>query len=224
MKTLEYDGIKIKCFDRQESLDTLGFVFGELKGGVYSHFDIEGRDVLDVGAYLGETAIWFVKKGANLVVALEPFESFNLIDQNVADNGCAARVIPMRGAISDSDGFVAVATGENSGGSNLMEFSDANNQTNGSILIPQYTLDALTAHHDLQDAILKMDCEGSEFRALLGTPREVIRRFQYAMIEVHYFAGDAGKLYQYFVDNDFKIEVFPSGGSLSFVYAERLDF
>jgi len=223
MLDLDFDGIKLKCFERQESRDNLGFILGELEGGCYAHFDVTGRDVLDVGAYMGETAIWFVWNGARRVYALEPFESYTLIEENARLNGCDTQITPIRGGIFNIDCDIRLSTFENSGGTHLLEYAERKNLTSGSEMIPMYTLETLVRQASLEDAVLKMDCEGSEFFALPGTPRDIIRKFKYVMLEVHYFAGDPGQLYQYFIRNDFKLEVLPAGDSFAFVYAERLD-
>jgi hypothetical protein len=40
-------------------------------GGEYEHFSVEGKTVLDIGASIGDTAIYFIEKGAKRVIAYE---------------------------------------------------------------------------------------------------------------------------------------------------------
>src|SRR6185437_11153294 len=205
-------GIRIAYHDNVQAEWNLGFVMGEVGGGVYSLFDCSGRDVLDVGAYFGETAVWFSKNGARRVIAVEPLSSFDFIAINAAENGCD-NIIPRRACIAGTVGKVWVSAEENTGGSHVEDFA-------GNIGIRAETIESLATKFDLNDAILKMDVEGAEYDAILGTPRDVIRRFQFVMMEVHYFAGDPGQIYDYFVRNGFKIQVHPSGDGYSMLYAD----
>ncbi len=55
--------------------------------------DLAGRTVVDVGAYVGETAIAFARRGAT-VHAVEPSEAFcRFMRRNLAANGLATRVV-----------------------------------------------------------------------------------------------------------------------------------
>jgi hypothetical protein len=38
----------------------------------YSVVDMRNRDVVDVGAFVGDTAVYFIKRGAHKVLAIEP--------------------------------------------------------------------------------------------------------------------------------------------------------
>lgn len=39
----------------------------------YGILDVKGRDVVDVGAYIGDTALYFRLKGAKRIYAFEPY-------------------------------------------------------------------------------------------------------------------------------------------------------
>ena len=39
----------------------------------YPFLPVNGKTVIDIGGYIGDTAIYFIMKGAKKVIALEPF-------------------------------------------------------------------------------------------------------------------------------------------------------
>ena len=43
----------------------------------YKYVDVDGRLVVDIGAGYGETAIYFLKRGARQVIAVSPVQSFS---------------------------------------------------------------------------------------------------------------------------------------------------
>jgi FkbM family methyltransferase len=70
-------------------------------------FDLNGWLVVDVGAYIGDTPLYYAKRGA-LVVAVEPLPSnYEVMLWNLELNSdLKHRVIPVNAAISDKDGFM----------------------------------------------------------------------------------------------------------------------
>lgn len=63
-------GRKILFYDPLPFLDDVLF---EVLRGVYNELNVEGRDVVDIGAGIGDTAILFSLNGARRVIALEPY-------------------------------------------------------------------------------------------------------------------------------------------------------
>jgi FkbM family methyltransferase len=82
------------------NVDTLEYVFlNEVFGGV----DYSGKNVLDVGAYVGDTATYFGKKGALKLICYEPIkEFFYWLGQNVVLNGITAELYNL--GVSDKHG------------------------------------------------------------------------------------------------------------------------
>ena len=143
-------------------------VFLEDLEKMYGALEVKGRTVADVGAYLGETAVFFAKRGARYVYAYEPvfyeYAELNLWINNVAS---VAEVRPY-GLWHEEDVLavepVAVGTGLAPGG----------------LKIKVRPLAEALKEVD----VVKMDCEGCEY-ALLTTPCEVVRRAEEYVIEVH---------------------------------------
>ena len=83
------------------NVDTLEYVFLNevFDGGV----DYSGKTVLDVGAYVGDTATYFWNKGASKIICYEPIrEFFYWLGQNVELNGINAELYNL--GVSDKHG------------------------------------------------------------------------------------------------------------------------
>ena len=48
------------------------------------------------------------------------------------------------------------------------------------------TLEEIVGKFNLSDAFLKLDCEGYEYDIILNAPKDVIRKFEYIIMEYHY--------------------------------------
>lgn len=83
------------------NVDTLEYVFlNEVFDG---SVDYSGKTVLDVGAYVGDTATYFWNKGASKIICYEPIkEFFYWLGQNVELNGINAELYNL--GVSDKHG------------------------------------------------------------------------------------------------------------------------
>lgn len=58
---------------------------------------VEGRDVVDIGAGVGDSAVYFALRGAKRVIALEPVEEYySELIENIELNGVKDRVIALK--------------------------------------------------------------------------------------------------------------------------------
>jgi hypothetical protein len=58
---------------------------------------VEGRDVIDIGAGVGDSAVYFALRGAKRVIALEPVEEYySELIENIELNGVKDRVIALK--------------------------------------------------------------------------------------------------------------------------------
>ncbi|MEM4883877.1 MAG: hypothetical protein QXK53_07585, partial [Nitrososphaerota archaeon] len=62
----------------------------------YGFVDVRGAVVVDIGAYIRETAMFFLSRGAHRVYALEPVDRhYRYLQRNILRNNAMGRVIPM---------------------------------------------------------------------------------------------------------------------------------
>lgn len=128
--------------------------------------DLRGKVVVDVGAYVGDTAIAFARRGAT-VHAIEPSQAYcAFLRRNVAGNGLEARVVVHPVGLAEREGTAAL-------GPDTLRFVEG----------VDYALRHLPARVDL----LKLDCEGAEYH-LLADPR-FLAHLAPAEIRMEYHRG-----------------------------------
>ena len=144
----------------------------------YGWLNVQGKRVLDIGASIGDTAVYFALRGAREVVAFEPYPfPYQFALRNVEANGLKnVRVI--NAGISGNDGTVRVTRGGTTIGDDL-EPSDEPD----AVEVPIYSLDRVLEEYGPFD-VMKMDCEGCEYDAVLnsrkiGEPRQIQMEYHY---------------------------------------------
>jgi FkbM family methyltransferase len=181
-------GIVIDCYEDKEALKHLQYIFYEIGHGCYDHYSVAGLDVVDVGAYLGETAVLFSKHGARNVYAIEPFYSYFYISKNAEKNNCT-NIVPIRAAVGIDGNVFIDNTFKNAGDATIGSHSIEPEMLTGVSAtiaeVPGVTLADLVSKYDLKNAVLKMDCEGSEYKAIFDSSLETLLAFRYIMMECH---------------------------------------
>ncbi len=140
---------------------------------------LKGREVVDVGASVGDTALYFVINRARKVIAVEPLPKVaRCAEENVRLSGATDKVKVINAALSSGptgvpcDYDVSLSLG----------FSTLS--SSGPCKVPGVTLSDLLDMVD-DPYLLKMDCEGCEAEAILGPERERLRAFEHIIFETH---------------------------------------
>ena len=149
-------------------------------------FDIVGRQVVDIGANIGDTAVYFALWGAKHVYAYDPWPGqCRLARVNIKQNG-------FEGVCDISCAAVGGSSGQffKDGKSETLFGADPNmhlllDGTDGS-QIPVVTLDEIVRKFDIRRGFIKSDCEGYEYDIFLKASDETLRRFDYILVEYHY--------------------------------------
>jgi FkbM family methyltransferase len=177
--TIIYDDKEIHFHDSLPFLPDI--IFENFISGVYNDLDIEGRTVIDIGAGVGDTTILFVLRGARRVIALEPYPSlYKKALINVKINGVEDRVVLVNAGLGSFDDEICT------------EIRDVNGyylfkpSSKCDIKVKMYTLSSLIREFRIaKGSILKMDCEGCEYDALLSAKPEDLKLFGQIIIEYH---------------------------------------
>jgi len=177
---LEVNGVSVafnpNCISA--SLPTGVFIRGEYEiSEVLS--GLKGREVVDVGANVGDSALYFVLNGARKVIAVEPLPNVaKCAEENVKLSGATDKVRVLNAALSS--GPVSVPCDYD------LSSSDGFSTLKGSgpCKVPGVSLDDLLSMID-DPYLLKMDCEGCEAQVILGPERERLRAFEHIILETH---------------------------------------
>jgi FkbM family methyltransferase len=199
-----------------------GIRFKEIRGPIldvfeyeeYKALNVKDRTVVDVGAYVGDSAIYFALRGARKIIAVEPHqEAFKEMLENVKLNKFANIIIPVNAGLASKPGNICVEE------DNII-YTAYRYHKHGecSNTVPAITLDELINKYNIdRDAVLKMDCEGCEYDVILND-YEHIKHFKEIIFEYH---GDVSKLLKVLTRN-YKCTFIRRGKCLGLVRCVRM--
>jgi FkbM family methyltransferase len=173
--------------------------------GEYEPLGVEGRVVVDVGAFVGDSAIYFALKGAKRVIAVEPHPgAYAEMLDNIRLNNLEGVIVPVNAGLASKPGKVCVGDADVS--DTLVIYHRAGDCPN---TIPVVALGELISRFSIGsgDAVLKMDCEGCEFDVVLND-YEHVRLFRELIFEYHsYVVNKPVDDILRVLDRDYKCEV-----------------
>ena len=147
---------------------------------ILESIDVMGLDVVDIGANIGETAIFFASRGAAHVYAYEPFPaSHDTAVGNVALNGMEGKITLARAAVAGRVGKVNLSAAER--GLTLQLHASPS-----GVATPITTLDEIVKSHQIHDAVVKIDCEGCEYSVIEQATPATLAEFRSIILEFHY--------------------------------------
>ncbi len=145
----------------------------------YSWLKVKDRVIVDIGANIGDSSIYFATQGAKKVYSYEPYPyAFKKAKQNSARFGTKIKIFN-QGVGSSTKRIKLDANKKYSGGSNLKA-----SKVGKEIKIT--TLKDIVESHNLRNAILKIDCEGHEYEILLNSDNDTLNRFDAIVLEYHF--------------------------------------
>jgi FkbM family methyltransferase len=178
-----YKGKRLKFIysTKEEKIHAILMLIGEFFDEPHLGLSVKNCDVVDIGAYIGDTAIYFALKGARHVYALEPYPySYRLAKRNVSINNLGKKISMINSACGSKNGKILLKSDyKNLAGSDLKS-SESGKEV--SIM----SLDTICKKYGLSQAALKIDCEGCEYDIILKSTNETLRRFDSILIEYHY--------------------------------------
>jgi FkbM family methyltransferase len=156
---------------------------GVFLGNIYENLPVVGKTVIDIGANIADSSIYFAVRGAKKVIALEPIpENYEMAKRNIESNNLSDKITLLLAGCAANQGFVTISPFDKG-----WLGSSVKNSSQG-LKVPLLTLGDILKQNNLQNGelnILKMDCEGCEYESLLSANRDVIRSFSYIQIEYH---------------------------------------
>ena len=147
----------------------------------YGWLKVRGKPVGDIGANVGDSAIYFVRKGASHVYSYEPYPySYKHAKINIKKMRCSSKITLYNQAVGSKRGVVHLnAKYRSDGGTTLKNFKIGKK-------IKVVTLEDIIKDNGVKSGELKVDCEGSEYGILLSASNHDLRIFKQIVIEYHY--------------------------------------
>ena len=149
--------------------------------GVYESLNVKGKVVVDIGAYIGDSAIYFALRGAKRVIAIEPHpEAFREMIENIRLNNLEGIIIPVNAGLASRPGEICIENVD------VKRAAVIYHKPGGcGTLVPAITLaDVIEGYAINYSAILKMDCEGCEYDVMLNDYKH-ISIFKELLFEYH---------------------------------------
>ena len=173
--------------------------------------NVHNKVVIDVGTYIGDSAIYFALRGVRKVICYEPHPIlYRYLIENVKLNKFEDRIQVFNYAVASREGFVEIKIPEG----NLLAGSRA-------VLTPhkgaRYHLKVKAVKLPLEGDVLKMDCEGCEYDILLNiNPRKL--PFSEIGLEYH---GSPKPLIKHLKQGGYRVKIMKRGRGIGIMYAFR---
>lgn len=144
---------------RIQMLKSLISVYEVYVGEIYRYLPVKDKIVVDIGAGIGDSSIYFANCGASHVYAFEPLmPEFSIALENIN-----SMEVPDNVTIYSEPIVQSKSSGKGSG----------------------LSIDQFVKQVHLDDASIKIDCEGCEFSLLEPNATDWLRYFQYMILEYH---------------------------------------
>jgi FkbM family methyltransferase len=157
-----------------------GEIIGVFYKKDYGFLDVKDKTVIDIGANIADSSIYFALEGASTVIALEPYvKNSDIARHNIDLNNLSSKIILIQSGCSSKE-------------ENLMVDSDYSGvfkpllQSKNGKTIKLMTLQSIMERFHIETAVLKMDCEGCEYDVILNASKNILKRFSQIQIEYHY--------------------------------------
>jgi len=151
-----------------------------------------GGDIIDVGAYVGDSSLILSKYTEKKVYAFEPFnEAFRELQLNIELND-KKNIIPVKLGLSDTVGIKKLFFAENnlSISTNDPDKSLSKGACSNIIEIETTTIDHFALEHNLKIGIIKIDAEGAEQAVLRGAVETIKNHKPILLISIYHNIDD----------------------------------
>ena len=173
----------------------------KFKGGAgYHPFDlgfteqdkkfIRNKDIIDAGAYIGDTSLPFSKLTNKNVWAFEPFtETYELLVENIQMNNIS-NVVPVKKSLGNTNGEKSLfLTGTDFSG--ITSKPEIRNETSWEeIKVEECTLDKFVEENNLNVGYINVDVEGAELDLLNGAINTITTQKPILAISIYHQAKD----------------------------------
>lgn len=138
---------------------------------------IKGRDIIDGGAYWGDSALIFSEYSPNKIYSFEPQpETFEKLLNTIKKNGLGEKIIPEQFGLGITREIGNLYTKGMASGANLSGIEPVVSAKDMQVDEVQITsIDEFSATRNLSVGLIKLDIEGNELDAIKGAV-EVIKR------------------------------------------------
>lgn len=148
----------------------------------------DNKIMIDIGANIGATSILGYTKGATCIFAYEPEKhNYEQLLKNIKLNKLEHAITPIKKAVANVIGTSEIFDGQGAsfitGARNVSVALEAAISQEREI-IPTTTLDDILSEFN-EIALLKIDCEGGEYKIIEGAALETLKKCKRIVMEYH---------------------------------------
>lgn len=154
----------------------------EFSFDVHAQIDVRNRDVVDIGAYVADSALYFCVAGrARHVYGYEPYPKyFDLAREVVDENGLSGKISLFNSAVSGAGAPIFINETDPA-------FTVRNEMSKKfSKRVRSSSLNAIVKGFGIDHGALKVDCEGSEYEIFEKASSQTLQKFDEINVEYHY--------------------------------------
>jgi len=165
--------------------DSLQLIYEEFVKEIYEFLEPRKKIVINIGASIGDSAIYFALKGAKHVYAFEPYPySYNIAKWNIKINKLEDKITLVNAGCGKRSIIQIPINTENYISSAAKTF--AIKRTSKAKDIQILSLEEIIDMFKINEGVLEMDCEGCEYSAILESSNTTLRKFSRIIIEYHH--------------------------------------
>ncbi len=184
--------------------------------------NFENKNIIDIGMSNGDSSIYFAKEGAKRVIGLEPDKrSFDLALKNIKESHVDNVVLPLNKALSDQTGIIELIVYDSNPNANSVDEINMV-KLKGSKFKERVEAITLKEIIDLFNGenidLLKMDCEGCEYKVLRNLPQEYFSKILNIILEYHNGLQDIPEILK---KQGFSIKISETNNFMGLIIANR---
>ncbi len=173
---LEKMGYPIKLFSAIENGEAIVIFYDK----EYDFLQVKEKVVVDVGANIADSSIYFACEGATSVIALEPHpKNYETAKRNIELNSLNHKITLLNAGCGSTNEAIQID-------SDYAGLCKPLIKSSTGTTIELITLHSLVDRFNIESAVLKLDCEGCEYDVILNTPENILKKFSQIQIEYHY--------------------------------------
>lgn len=147
----------------------------------YSWLPVLNRIVVDIGASIGDSPLYFAIRGSKHVYAYEPFPvAFERAQTNIRNNNLEQKITLFNNGIGSRNKLLLDPNFVPTNSSNVFKHTSEK-----GVVVEIIKLKDILQTVEPSDLVLKMDCEGCEYTAILDEECDVLRKFTHIQMEYH---------------------------------------